>query len=165
MGPITSSLSPATQSDILGILQREQDHAVTLLSLSPLLSSLFVSYAHRAAALESTSSTHSTESEQKAHQTAVAAFREENERLKLENLDVARRSEAVAASQETFRAHISSLKEVIATQQNDIKSLRAELVEGREKHDRLVVERAALQIQVIDLEASVRVWLSIERAS
>ena len=78
MGPIMSSLSPATQNDILGILQREQDHAVALLSLSPLLSSLFVSYAHRVATLEAASSTHSTEIERKAHQAAVAAFREEN---------------------------------------------------------------------------------------
>lgn len=48
-----NSLFPATQNDLLRI-QREQGHAIALLSLSPLLPNLFVSYANRAAALEST---------------------------------------------------------------------------------------------------------------
>ena len=163
MAPITNSLSPATKSDILGILQREQDHAVALLSLSPLLSSLFVSYAHQAAALESTSSAPSPESEGwKALQAAVDALQEENKKLELEKLEVAGKLEATVASQEAFQSQVSSLKEVNATQQDDIESSRAELAGVKEKYDRLIVdsnaERAALQIQVLDLEVGTRIW-------
>ena len=167
MGPITNSLSPATQADILGILQREQDHAISLLSSSPLLSSLFISYANRAAALESATATPSPDSEEwKALQTIIAALREENEELRSEKNEVMGQFEAATASQEAFRSQISSLKEVDATRQDDIQSLRAELVEARERYDRLVVdsnaERAAVQIRVIDLEVSTCVWPRIE---
>jgi chromosome segregation ATPase len=171
MGPITTPLSPATQSDILGILQREQDHAVSLLTLSPLLSSLFISYANRAAALESASATPSPECEEwKSLQTNIAMLREENEKLKLENREMAGGLEAAEASQEAFRSQVLSLKEVNTTQQDNIKSLRAELVEARDKYDRLVMdsnaERAAFQIRALDLEVRLgscpimdRTWL------
>jgi len=156
--PIASPLSPTTQSDILEILQREQDHAMSLLSLSPLLSSLFISYANRAAALESAAATPSPESEEwKGLQTVITTLREENEKLKLENHEVAGKLESAEASQEAFRSQVTNLKEVNTTQQDDIKVLRAELVEAKGHHDRLIVdsnaERAALQIQVLDLEA------------
>jgi predicted RNase H-like nuclease (RuvC/YqgF family) len=157
MGPIVTPLSPATQSDILGILQQEQDRAMSLLTLNPLLSSLFISYANRAAALESASATPSSVSEEwKALQTTIATLREENEKLKSENREMARGLEAAEASQETFRSQVLSLKEANMTQQDDITSLRAELAEVKDKHDRFVVdsnaERASLQIQVLDLE-------------
>ncbi|KAF9642245.1 hypothetical protein BDM02DRAFT_3273540, partial [Thelephora ganbajun] len=117
-GPIASSLSLATQNDILAILQREQDHAVLLLSLSPLLSSLFISYADRAVTLQSASVTPSPESmEWKALQSNIAALREENEKLKSENRELAVKLATAEASQEAFRSQVSSLKEVNATQQ------------------------------------------------
>ena len=164
MGPITASLSPATQSDILGILQREQDHAMALLSSSPLLSSLFVSYANRAAALESASSTPSPESEEwKTLQTIIAELREENGELKSENFGVTGKLEAAVASQEAFRSQVLSLKEINTTQQDDIKSLRAELTEAEDNYDRFMVdsntEKASLQVQVSDLEVGARFWL------
>lgn len=60
------------------------------------------------------------------------------------------------ASQEAFRSQVSSLKEVNTSQQDDIKSLRDELAEAKEKYDRLVVdsntEKAILQEQVTALE-------------
>ena len=157
MGLITSLLSPATQSDIFGILQREQDHALSLLSLSPLLSSLFISYANRAAVLELASATPSPESEEwKTLQTTIAILREENENLKSENREMAEKLEAVEASQEAFRSQVSSLKEVNTTQQTDIKSLWAELFEAGDKYDLLMedsnAEKSALQAQVSDLE-------------
>ena len=163
MGLITNSLSPATHSDILRILQREQDYAVELLSLSPLLSSLFVSYANRVIALDSSPSVPSPESEEgKALQSTAATLREENKKLKSEILDVTRKLEVAVASQETFRSQVSSLKEVNTTQHNDNKTLRRELGEAREKYDRLVVdsnaEKAALQILVLNLEVGTGIW-------
>ena len=166
MDPITSSLSPAIQNGILEILQREQNHAAALLSSSPLLSSLFVSYASRAAALESASSAPSPESEEwKSLQSAIAALREDNERLKSYNLEMTGKLGVAVASQEAFHYHASSLKEVTTSQQGDIQSLQADLVEARGKYDQLVVdsnaERAALRIQIFDLEVGARIWSSI----
>jgi len=95
-GPITNSLSPATQTDVLGILQREQDHAIALLSSSPLLISLFVSYANQAVAVESASTTPTPESEEwKALQNTAAALREEIKELKSENLELTKGLESV----------------------------------------------------------------------
>ena len=130
---------------------------MSLLSLSPLLSSLFVSYANRVAALESASATPSPESEEwKALQTTVTALREENEKLRLEAREIAEKLEVAGASQEAFRSQIASLKEVNTTQQDDIKSVRAELSEAKDKYNRLKVdsdaEKAALEAQVLDLE-------------
>ena len=130
-----------------------------LLSLSPLLSSLFVSYANRAAALESASATPSLDGEErKALQDSIVALREENERLRLENLEMAGELKATAASQEAFRSQVSSLKEANTTKQEDINVLREELVEAKGKCDRLILdsdaERAALRIQVLDLKVN-----------
>ena len=151
MDPIVTLLSPATRNKILGILQGEQDYAMSLLSLSPLFSGLFVSYADRVAALESASATISPESEErKIFQATIAALQKENEKVK---------SEAAEASQEALRSQVSYLKEVNMTQQDSIKSLRAELVEARDRHDRLMVdsnaEMAALQIRALDLEVNL----------
>jgi len=157
IGPITNSLSPATQTDVLEILQREQDRAITLLSSSPLLTSLFVSYANQAAAFESASATPPPEREEwKTLQNTIVTLREKIEKLESENIEVTEGLEATEASREAFRSQVSSLKEVNATQENDIKSLRAELTEAKEKYDRLMVdsnaEKAALHIRVLDLE-------------
>lgn len=157
MGPIVTPLSPATQSDLLGILQGEQDHAMSLLSLSPLLSSLFISYATRVAALESASAAPSPESEEwKVLQTTITTLREENERLESEIREIAGKLEVAEASQEAFRSQVLSLKGVNATQQEDIDSLRAELSEVKDDYSRLVDdslgERGDLQGMVLDLE-------------
>ena len=130
---------------------------MSLLSLSPLLSSLFVSYANRVAALESASATPSPESEEwKALQTTVTALQEENEKLRLEAREIAEKLEVAGASQEAFRSQIASLKEVSTTQQDDIKSVRAELSVTKDRYDRLKVdsdaEKAAFEAQVLDLE-------------
>lgn len=130
---------------------------MALLSLSPLLSSLFLSYANRAAVLESTSVIPSPESEEwNALQTTVATLREENEKLKSEAHEMAGKLGIAEASQEAFRSQVSSLRDVNAAQQEDIKSLWAELFEAGDKYDRLVedsnMEKSTLQVQVLDLE-------------
>ena len=136
---------------------------MTLLSLSPLLSSLFISYANRAAALESASATPSLDGEErKALQDSIVALREENEKLRSENLGVVGELRSAVASQEAFRSQVSSLKEVNTAQQEDLKILREELAEAEGKYDRLTVdsnaETAALQTHVLDLEVNTCIW-------
>ena len=130
---------------------------MALLSSSPLLASLFVSYANQAATLESAFATPSPESKEwKVLQNTVVMLQEEIKDLQSENLGATEGLKAAEASQEAFRSQVSSLKEVNVAQQDDIKSLRAELAEAREKYDRLVVDsnadKAALQDQVTVLE-------------
>jgi len=54
------------------------------------------------------------------------------------------------------RSQVSFLKDVSATQQDDIKTLRVELSEAKGKYDRLFTnsnaERASFQTRVFDLE-------------
>jgi translation initiation factor 4G len=118
--------------------------------LSPFLSNLFISYADRVAALESTSVTPFLENEErKTLQVTITTLREENENLKSEIREMAGKLEAAEASREAFRLEVLCLNEVNTTQQDDINSLRAELVEAEDRHDRFVadsiVEMAALQ--------------------
>ena len=161
ISPIMNSLSPATQSDILGILQREQDRAVALLSSSPLLASLFVSYANQAAAFESASATSPTESDEwKSLENTISALQNEVDKLKPENIKMVGRLEVGAASLEAFRSQVASLKEVNAARQHEIDSLRAELIESKDQYDRLWedsnAERDSLLSMVSDLEVSLR---------
>ena len=138
---------------------------MSLLSLSPLLSSLFITYANKVAALESGSIAPSPESEEwKALQNSVATLRGENEKLKSENRDVVLKSEAVGASQEAFRSQISSLKEANAAQQEEIKSLWRELLEVKSQYGQLMTdstaEKTAHKIRISDLEVGLRLrWL------
>lgn len=152
---MAKTLSPATQIDVFGILQREQDHAMALLSSSPLLAALFVSYANQAAALEA--STPSVESEEwKALENNTSRLQEEVGGLKLENLGMTERLAEAAASLEAFRSQVVSLREVNSAREHQVNSLRAELIESREKYNRLLessnAERNTLQNLVSDHE-------------
>lgn len=159
-GTISTPTSPVTQSEILRILQREQDHAISLLSLSPLLSSLLVSYANRATPHES-ASTPSPESEEwNTLRNSITALREENGRLRSENREILLKLEAAEASQGGFRSHISSLEEVNAAQRNEINSLRRGLVETKDLYERVMkdwnVEKAAYQTRISGIEVGRR---------
>jgi FtsZ-binding cell division protein ZapB len=155
ISPTANSLSPATQSDILGILQREQDRAVALLSSSPLLASLFVSYANQAAALGSV--TPSTETEEwKALENTISSLQGEIDKLRPENLKMTESLEAAKASMEAFRSQVATLKELNVTHQQDIESLRVELFDSKVKYSQLVedstAERDTFQSKISDLE-------------
>ena len=137
---------------------------MSLLSLNPLLSGLIVTYANRAAVLESTA-TPSPESEDwKALQNSVDMLREENEKLKLENRDMILRLEAAEASREALYSLVLSFRGANATQHNEIKTLRKELVEAKGMYDQFVTdsngEKAAYKIRISDLEVGPRLcWL------
>lgn len=105
--------------------------------------------------------------ERKALQTIIATLQEEIEKLKSESLEMVGRMGVVAASREEFSAQVSSLIEVNTSRQRDIKSLRAELAEAKDKYDQLIAdsnaEKAALHIRLLDLEVgSSRAQLWIE---
>ena len=128
---------------------------MALLSSSPLLASLFISYANQATALESP--TPSVESEEwKALENTISKLQEEINKLKPENLEVTEKLVVAAKSLDAFSSQVTSLKEVNATQRNHIDSLESELSESKEKYDRLVEssnsERETLRSAVSNLE-------------
>ena len=134
MSPIATSFPPATQSDIIGILQQKQDRAVAILSSSPLVASLSASYAY-------------------------STLQGEIDELRSENLKMIMDLEAAAASLGAFRSQVVSLEKVNVAQQWEINSLREELLESKDKHSRLVedsrVERDALRSTIFGLEVSL----------
>jgi len=126
---------------------------IALLSSSPLFARLFLSYVNQTTALEPASATPSPESEEwKVLQNVIAILQEEIEKLKSEGLELTKELE----SSKAFRSQVSSLEAANTTQRDDIGSLRAELAEAKESHDRLMVnnnaEKAALQTRILDLE-------------
>jgi len=136
---------------------------MSLLSLSPILSSLFISYANRIVALESASATPSPGSEDwKALQDTVAALREKNEKLESENRDVVGKLATATSSQEAFRTLVAALKEDAAIQRGDFRRLTQQCADGSDRYNRLVAEstaeKAAFQAQILDLEVSTRIW-------
>jgi len=136
---------------------------MSLLSLSPLLSSLFISYANRTAAHESASATPSPESEDwKALQATVVALREKIDELESENCVMAGKLEAAAGSQEAFRTLVVALKEDAEIQQDGIRILTQQCTEGNDRYNRLVAEstaeKTAFQAQIVDLEVSTSTW-------
>ena len=142
------------QSDILEIFQQEQDRAVSLLSLSPSLATLLLSYSNRVEIQN-----------RRAFSEAIIQLLEENQRLKSEAPEMVQRLRATEASQKTVRSQLSSLREAGATHQNAIDSLREELVEVEDKYDRFMAdsnaEKAALHLQVLDLEVHCQPCLTL----
>ena len=136
MSPIATLFPPATQNDVIGTFQRKQDCAVSLLSSSPLLS--------------------------------YANFRLQGEidELRSENLKMRMDLEAAAASLGAFRSQVASLEEVNVAQQQEINSLREELLQSKDKHSQLVedskAERDALRSTISDLEVSLGLSLIID---
>lgn len=133
---------------------------MSLLSLSPLLSSLFITYATRASSTRSASTSPSPESDEwKSLQDTIATLREENEKLRSDIQGMNGRLEAAEASQEEFRSLGSSLREINATREEEIKSLRVQVFEAQHKYNRLVedsnAEATALKVQVEELQVSL----------
>ena len=140
---------------------------MSLLSISPLLSSLFISYANRAAVFESASAAPSPDSEEwKALQATATRLQEENDKLELENREMVGKLEAATSSQEAFRTLVATLKEDAEVQQDSFRILVGQCAEGTERYNRLVeessAERAAFQAQISDLQVSTCIWPWIE---
>ena len=178
MGLITNSLSPPTQSSIIGTLQRGRNDAAAPLSASPLLSIHFVSYANRAAALGSASSTPSPESEERRDlqtTTPPTTPPESKERKGLqttispeseEQKDLQTAISPESEGRKDLQTTIVALREEIGKLKQENLEVTGQLevaVASKEKYDRLVVdlnaERATLQRQVSNLEVSIRIWL------
>lgn len=124
---------------------------MALLSLSPLLAGLFVSYANRAAAFGTTPATPSPE--QNGLQDTITMLQGEIKKLQS---DIHKVAEALGRAE---GPQILPLRQVNTIQEDSINSLRAELIETKNKYDRLMVdsnaEETALRYQILDLEVSL----------
>ena len=134
---------------------------MSLLSLSPLLSSLFLSYANRAASFGSSFPIPSPESEEwKTIHDNIKTLREEDSRLKSENREIILKLDAAEASREGFCSHISSLEEINAAQRVENNSLRKGFVESKDLYERAMkdwnAEKAAYQARISSLEVGLK---------
>lgn len=127
---------------------------MALLSSSPLLAGLFVSYANQAAACGSTSAIPSPERGEL--QNIITTLQGEIEKLRSDILKI------VEATGRTEDPQVSSLRKINVIQEDNINSLRAELIEAKDEYNQFVVdsniENAALRGQVLDLEVCLDVW-------
>jgi len=131
-------------------------------SLNPLLSSPFVSYANRATPLESAATPSPDSEERKVLQATIAALREENDKLRAENREMAEKLEAAVASQGALRTLVAALKKDAKIQQDRFRMLAEQGTEGADGYNRPVaelnVEQKAFRAQILDLEVITRIW-------
>lgn len=132
------------QSYMQGILQRGQDRAISLLSLSSLFfKSLLIPCTNKTATLGYASATPSPELGVEALQNNDITLRDKNERPRSENGEMVRKLKVAGASREAFHSQFSSLKEANANQQDEIGTLWKVLVEVKDLHDRFVTDSDA----------------------
>lgn len=79
--------------------------------------------------------------------------------MKSEIREIAGKLEVADAFQEVLRSQVSSLKDLNANREEDVKSLQTQVSEAQQKYDRLAedsnAEKAALKVQVSDLEVGL----------
>jgi len=98
------------QRDILQIIRKEEDHAMSLLSASPLLSSLFLTYANRAATLDGPPAPSPVDVEWTEMKTLNNRLQEEAALLRDQLKRETDRAKVAEDCVEALRAQLSSVK-------------------------------------------------------
>ena len=99
------------QKDILQIIRKEEDQAMSLLAASPLLSSLFLTYANRAAALDGPPTPSPIDEEWSEMKALNTHLQEEVASLRAQLEKETDRANTAEDCVEAFRAQIASLKD------------------------------------------------------
>jgi len=100
-----------TQSDILQIIRKEEDHAMSLLAASPLLSSLFLTYANRAATLNGPPNPSPVDIEWTEMKTLNDRLQEEVASLQAQLIKETDRIQTAEDCVEALRAQLASVKD------------------------------------------------------
>lgn len=107
---VDPSIMSNTQRDILQIIRKEEDHAMSLLAASPLLCSLFLTYANRAATLDGPPSPSPIDVEWAEMKTLNNRLQEEVASLRAQLSKETDRAEMAEDCVEALRAQLSSVK-------------------------------------------------------
>ncbi|KAF9645357.1 hypothetical protein BDM02DRAFT_3262963 [Thelephora ganbajun] len=160
---ISPSVMSNTQRDILQIIRKEEDHAMSLLTASPLLSSLFLTYANRAATLDGPQAPSPIDVEWTEMKTLNSRLQEEIAVLQAQLNKETERAKTAEDCVEALRAQLSSVKDAnhdlkTAVSKNRIRleAITSEYVECKKEAEDTIAE---LRVTV-DREASARAALS-----
>ena len=123
---INPSFMSNTQKDILQIIRKEEDHAMSLLSASPLLSSLFLSYANKAATLDGPQAPSPIDLEWNEMKILNSRLQEEVASLRAQLDKQTGRAQMAEDCVEALRAQITSVKDANRDLETKVSKERAE---------------------------------------
>jgi chromosome segregation ATPase len=118
---------PDTQRDILQIIRKEEDHAMSLLAASPLLSSLFLTYANRAATLDGPSAPSPIDTEWTEMKSLNNRLQEEVMSLRDQLNKETDRAKTAEDCVEALRVQLSSVKDANRDLETAVSNERARL--------------------------------------
>ena len=115
------------QKDILQIIRKEEDQAMSLLAASPLLSSLFLTYANRAAALDGPPTPSPIDREWSEMKALNSSLQEEVTSLRAQLEKEAVRAKAAEDCVEALRAQVSSFRDTTHALEVEVSNEHAKL--------------------------------------
>ena len=136
-----------TQRDILQIIRKEEDRAMSLLSASPLLSSLFLTYAKRAATLDGPPSPSPIDTEWKEMKTMNARLQGEIASLRVQLNKETDRAKMAEDCVEALRAQLSTVKcanrdleTTVSDGRTELEEIASEYAEHKKETDDTIAE-------------------------
>ena len=158
------SLASNTQKDILQIIRKEEDHAMSLLSASPLLSSLFLTYANKAATLNGPSAPSPIDLEWSEMKALNTRLQEEVASLRAQLDREIARAKTAEDCVEALRSQLSSVKDVnrnlettVSDQRDRLEVVASEYAEAKMDSAETIAELR----NAVDKEAVSHASLSI----
>lgn len=124
---VNPSFMSNSQKDILQIIRKEEDHAMSLLAASPLLSSLFLAYANKAATLDGPAPPSPIDLEWTEMKALNNRLQEEVASLRAQLDKETDRAKTAEDCVEALRAQLSSVKDVNRDLETTVSTERARL--------------------------------------
>ena len=140
----TEAAASPVESEVFHILQKEHTHAISLLRSSPLLSSLFVSYASRApsppihspSSSSSTSPTPSHNDERWSDlKASFGTLRTDHDRLRTDYVNLLKQVEQDQKEMTELRERFADIQHQHLTAENELTKAHGETRELQTKHD------------------------------
>ena len=155
------------QKDILQIIRKEEDQAMSLLAANPLLSSLFLTYANRAAALDGPPTSSPIDREWSEMKALNSRLQEEVASLRAQLEKETDRAKTAEDWVEAFRAQIASLRDANRDLEEEMSDERTNVRItnlGHAKHKKeaastIAVLRGAMEKEAVGREHSLRAVL------
>ena len=155
---INPPLVSNTQKDILQIIRKEEDHAMSLLAASPLLSSLFLTYANKAATLDGPQAPSPIDVEWADMNAMNAHLQEEVAALRAQLAKEADRAKMAEDCVEALRAQLSSVKDANRTLETTVSNEQA-------RSEAAISDYAEYKKETVDTISELRVTMNKEAVS
>jgi len=160
---VNPSFMSNSQKDILQIIRKEEDHAMSLLAASPLLSSLFLAYANKAATFDGPAAPSPVDLEWTEMKALNNRLQEEVASLRAQLDKETDRAKTAEDCVGALRAQLYSVKEVNYDLETTVSKERARLdamTSEYTKHKEETADTIAELRDTVDKEAGARAALS-----